>query len=83
MRAMYARSLANTPAYERSRPEEDGDVVRPSQAHPQTRSPQIAGAEQRVRRVPACGHRPESEEARKASSDASRLPGAGMTAPQK
>jgi hypothetical protein len=54
-----------------------------TQAHPKTGSPQIARSERRARRVPARGHGAEPKEACKASSDASRMSRAGMTAPKK
>jgi hypothetical protein len=80
-----ARVLANTPAYERSRHRRKKVemLFAHLKRHPQTRSPQIVRSERRARRIPTRCHSPEPEEARKASSDASRLPRASMTAPKK
>jgi len=80
-----ARSLANTPAYERSRHRRKKIemLFRSPQTHPAARPPQIARSERRARRVPTRGHGAEPEEARKASSDASRMSRTGMTAPMK
>ncbi len=66
-----------------SSPEEDRDAVRSPQTHPAARSPQIARSVRRARRIPTRCNSPEPAEARKASSDASYLPRAGMTAPKK
>ena len=79
-----ARGLANTPAYERSRHRRKKIEMLFAHLKRILRLGRLRlRSERRARRVPTRGHRPEFEEARKASSDAGRLPRAGMTAPKK
>jgi transposase len=63
-----ARSLAGTPAFERSRQgRTHRDAVCPSQADPKDRTSAAAGSVRRSGRVLARSHRPELEETRQAS----------------